>query len=386
MNREFIPRNNEEFEEDAGPIFQSSRSMDLHAQNRYKEWNAGQEAREIRIASLLTLLEFRRFNQLCKPERPNPVLSLDDKVICTPGNISVLSGKSKDGKTAASSAVLAAAMNDCASRNDCLNFRCSAHMGKTILHFDTEQSRFDHYKMVERALRRAGLVEAPSNLESYCISDVDPSKRLALLEATMEYIENIFIVLIDGIGDFINDPNNGPEAFALVARLQQLAIHYNCPILTVLHENPGSDSGKTRGHLGSHLERKAETNLRLSKTEGVTTMWVDKGRHCTIPKEHGVRFHFSEDDGMHVLAPSQAVVKANEVIQELRTFAISIYESGTQELSWTELRDKIMNLGNLSQSGARKRLERLEKINLIKKSAENKYFLNEGLSMNLSGT
>ena len=37
----------------------------------------------------------------------------------------------------------------------------------------------------------------------------------------------------------------------------QLAIEYDCVFMTVLHENPNSDFGKTRGHLGSQLSRKA---------------------------------------------------------------------------------------------------------------------------------
>ena len=32
---------------------------------------------------------------------------------------------------------------------------------------------------------------------------------------------------------------------------------------------------KGRGHLGSQLERKAETNLRLDNVDGVTTIWSE---------------------------------------------------------------------------------------------------------------
>ncbi len=44
-----------------------------------------------------------------------------------------------------------------------------------------------------------------------------------------------------------------------------LAQVYHCPIFCVLHENPGSDQGKTWGHLGSELNHKAFVNLRIDK-------------------------------------------------------------------------------------------------------------------------
>ena len=75
----------------------------------------------------------------------------------------------------------------------------------------------------------------------------------------------------------------------------------------MLHENPGSDIGKTRGHLGSQLERKAETNLRLSKdSSGVTTGYSEKSRGAHIPKDSGIRFAFDEKLAMHVTIAAAA--------------------------------------------------------------------------------
>ena len=73
-------------------------------------------------------------------------------------------------------------------------------------------------------------------------------------------------VFIDGVADLCKSPNDDIEAFALVEHLAHLAIAYACPLILVLHENPsGLETGKTRGHLGSQLERKAESNLRIAR-------------------------------------------------------------------------------------------------------------------------
>ena len=108
-------------------------------------------------------------------------------------------------------------------------------------------------------------------------------------------------MLLDGAADFIPNPNDPDEAFAFVDELHQLAIRYDTAIICVIHENPSSETGKTRGHFGSQLERKAETNLRLSKDgDGVTTVFAEKARHAHIPKERGTRFVWSDEEKMHV--------------------------------------------------------------------------------------
>ena len=107
-------------------------------------------------------------------------------------------------------------------------------------------------------------------------------------------------MFLDGIADFIADPNDTAEAFDWVDELHQLAIKYDTVIVCVLHENPGSEIGKTRGHLGSQLERKAETNLRLEKDADGVTVVFERSRQAHIPKENGPRFMWSDEAKRHV--------------------------------------------------------------------------------------
>ena len=93
--------------------------------------------------------------------------------------------------------------------------------------------------------------------------------------------------------------------------LPLIATEQNAVVVTVLHENPDSEYGKTRGHLGSQLERKAESNLRLQKdnTTGVTTIFTEKSRHCHIPKGQGSRFRWDDESWMHLSCPTSAEEK-----------------------------------------------------------------------------
>ncbi len=142
-------------------------------------------------------------------------------------------------------------------------------------------------------------------MRSYFITDLTLKQRLEVIRMEMRRSndagEALVAVIIDGLGDLCLDPNDAAESNALIDEMHRLAIEYNTVIVCVLHENPGSDTGKTRGHLGSQLERKAETNLRLEKdAEGITVVFCERARHTHIPKDKGMRFQWSDEAKMHV--------------------------------------------------------------------------------------
>ncbi len=95
-----------------------------------------------------------------------------------------------------------------------------------------------------------------------------------------------------------------------------LAIKFDCTLVSAIHLNPGSDF-KTRGHLGSQLERKAETNFKVEKDDEVCTLWAEKTRHAPILKKTGPRFAWDNEAGMHVSIESQQDAKADLEFDEL---------------------------------------------------------------------
>jgi hypothetical protein len=122
-----------------------------------------------------------------------------------------------------------------------------------------------------------------------------------------------------------------------VARLHGLAIEHSTHILNVLHLNPSSDF-KSRGHLGSQLERKCETNLRIEKTDGVSVVFAERNRGADIPKRTGPRFIWSNDTGMHVSADSIASAKESAELAELREQIAEAYRHGGKvTATWTEV-------------------------------------------------
>lgn len=329
--------------------------------------------------SLRATLKARAFNFAIVPPRPLPVIKFGDKTMLSPGNIANIQAPIKAGKSSVEAAMIAAVMNGNRQGPDTLGFSAENTEGKALIHIDTEQSRYDHDALIRRSIRRAQLTEPPPWLLSYCLTDLDIKDRLdgleLLLEEAAEEHGGVFLVVIDGIADLCLDPNDAAESFALVGRLHATAIKYDCGIVTVLHENPGSLEGKTRGHLGSQLERKSETNLRLAKdTNGVTTIWSDRARHGNTPREQGMCFQWSDSAGMHVSCGTAREIKATAKSAKFREEAESIFGEAI-EYSYTDYVAKIREAVGVAKSTAEQRVKTYAAEGIVLKSTDGIYRL-----------
>jgi hypothetical protein len=310
------------------------------------------------------------------PAKPSPRYWLKGKIVATPANLFALQAAVKAGKSAFIGAMVASTMEP---TGDCLQLESNNPDGLAVVHFDTEQSPYDHHCSITRALRRAGRTEPPAWLRSYCLTDVPIADRRRVLRFETERASTlcggVHSVIVDGVGDVCVNPNDPAEAFALVDELHRLAIEFFCTVVPVLHENPGSDFGKTRGHLGSQLERKAETNLRLVKdTNGVTTAFTEKSRGAHIPKQDGVLFAFDEPTGMHLThTPAVPTGKAATKLAAQAALADEIFRESVGGLTWTETHEKIAELEKIAFGTARKRFDALVAVGLIGLNGAERY-------------
>ncbi|MDP0498700.1 MAG: bifunctional DNA primase/polymerase [Verrucomicrobiota bacterium JB022] len=251
---------------------------------------------------ILKRIEALRFRPLEKPPEPTILCYVAGVQVLTNGNLGVISGQAKSGKSAFLEAHFASAMAPDPAAIDSLGVYVPNPYGKAIIHLDTEQSAYDHWQLITRAQRRAETEEVPPWFLSYCLTGMMPEEIMnaleALLQDALETFGGVHSVFIDGTADLVHDPNDTRESFALVRHLMALANTYDCGIVNVIHLNPGSES-KTRGHLGSQLERKAESNLRLEADKGVTQVWSEKQRRSPIKKGEGPVYRWSVTDKCH---------------------------------------------------------------------------------------
>jgi hypothetical protein len=130
--------------------------------------------------------------------------------------------------------------------------------------------------------------------------------------------------------------------------------------------------GKTRGHLGSQLERKAESNLRLSKEGETITVYAERARHAHVTKENGPRFQWSHEEGMHVSVEPAAVTKASTKQQELAAFAAEVFRDAPASigLTWAQVHERIEDLHGVKREGARRQFKGLVDGHHIQKKGE----------------
>jgi hypothetical protein len=324
------------------------------------------------------LLDARRISLANKPPEPPLVFGLAGNKISTAGNLTIVAAQAKAGKTAAVGAMLARLFADPDGDGDFLGFEATPPNGKAVVLFDTEQSPFDAWRVMSRTMKRAGREHHPNNFRAYFLLDLSIRDRRCALQAELKRASKvcagIHAVIIDGVADLCEDVNDPKEANGLVDELVALAVRYNCPVVCILHENPGNaqDAWKTRGHLGSQLERKAESNLRVKKdAEGVSVIYSERGcRHAEIPEPSAPRFKFCEQAGMHISCEAASIAKAEAAREEMGEEVSEIFNTpeSLAGLTWTEVCKRIEEIHGIKRSGATKRFDKLKAAGLIKKN------------------
>ena len=145
--------------------------------------------------------------------------------------------------------------------------------GRKIIHFDTEQGKFHCQKVFRRPVIMNEL-QTDDNYHTYALRAMTPAERVNFIEYILfdKYNEDkIGLIIIDGVADLLNDVNSMTETNYVVQKIMTWTAKKECHLLTIIHQNFGSD--KPTGNLGSALEKKAETQIKLEKNE-VNKGWI----------------------------------------------------------------------------------------------------------------
>ena len=287
---------------------------------------------------------------------PQPIVRIWGNLIASRGNISAVVGLAKSRKTFLTAAVASGFL----SSSDFLGFDTPT-TGK-VVYIDTEQSRAHVHKVARRILRSIGL---PTNrnhdqLVVAALRELTPDQRK---EATGEILRRYKpdLLILDGVADLCNDPNDLHESEALTCELMRWSSEYDNHILCVLHSNPGGD--KARGHLGSTLLRKAET-VMLVKADGAPS--VVSPQYCR--NEPFTEFAFQIDanglpEACGIPAPQPKEDVFAEVMEQRKVYAHS------------ELMELIRERLNVKESGAKMKISRAVKAGNIVKNQAGGYYL-----------
>ena len=321
-----------------------------------------------------------RFDPDNPPPPEEPALLINGVPVCHPGNLSaIVAGPKRCKSTYLGGAV--AALLGAPEGTDLMGWTSPSASG-VVLHLDTEQSRRQHWEAMQRVNRRCGGALDMTRLESYRVTGWPPFQILQLLkEAVAQFSEEpggIAAIIIDGVADLVESPNDESECFALVRELMVLAARAHAPILTVLHLNPG-DAGKVRGHLGSQVERKAETVLELLDTQldarrlrdagkqgkaRVITAVTRLARHSPLGLEDAPSIGWDEDAGMPVTVVTPTT--GNRKPDELKALALTVLSAKDKALP-KDIKDRIAKERGVGVEMAKKLLSQMAQAKLVEK-------------------
>jgi hypothetical protein len=187
----------------------------------------------------------------------------------TYGNLSVVTAPPKTMKTFFISLLASVYL----SGTNIYGGNLKGHKGNGhLLHIDTEQGLWHCQKVFKRPLTMDSSINT-NNYHTFGLRSIDHKMRIDFIDYYLENkIDKPSLIIIDGIADLCSDANSIIESNALVQRLMEWSAKYKCHIINVIHQNYGSQKFGT-GHLGSFLEKKAETVIAL-EANTVNKDWV----------------------------------------------------------------------------------------------------------------
>ncbi|MES2593677.1 MAG: hypothetical protein V4608_17470 [Bacteroidota bacterium] len=240
---------------------------------------------------------------------PIPIVSIGNSPIITESNICVISGQPKEGKSSFVYYILSQAIlpefgifnNDIWEGIDIARNTNN----KAIIHIDTEQAQHNHVNAYKNSIwKRSGMGTPPDYFQSYNLRGLSVSECKLVLKklllACNKKFNGIYLIVIDGVTDLLKSVNDEEESNAVVRVLENIARVFKCAIIVVIHTNPGS--AKQRGHLGSQLQRKAESVVLVKKEENVSYVEPQFLRNASNTDVPIVQFTFDKEMGYHVSA------------------------------------------------------------------------------------
>jgi hypothetical protein len=304
-----------------------------------------------------------------------PVISIHGETISTAKAITTIAGQCKSGKSATLHPIIAAGISPDGEILDPLEgvtVSTNAH-GWAVIHFDTEQSESKHFEKVKTIIRRSGHKTCPDYFLSYNIRRLPVNEcsefMMGVCSAAIEKFGGIHSIIVDGIADFILDPNDQAQSIAIVKLFDDASIQFSCPVITVIHTNPGTN--KLRGHLGSALERKSESVLLVTEKGDVSTLEPYYVRNAGKSKIPLIQFTYDVTKGYHVFCGNKVKGKVKE-LDRLEAWAKEALPPPTA-LAHGALKKRLVQVSEMGVDSCRKYISNMTDMEIIIKGKDGLY-------------
>ena len=181
------------------------------------------------------------------------------------GEFSAIVAASKSKKTFFKSALIAAYIGGTAVEYF-PNFISRREGEPVIIDIDTEQGTY----YAQRAFRRVAEMVGASyhNYLPFGVEELNHNEIIHFIDGLLQdprYKGKVKWMSIDGVADLVDNTNDIEKSLKVAQKLKRWRRENNMHINTVIHRNSSTD--KATGHLGSFVQKKAETVILLKDTE-----------------------------------------------------------------------------------------------------------------------
>jgi hypothetical protein len=209
----------------------------------------------------------RKFKQNYLPESENIIFTINGKNIGCLQSFVCFQGLPKAGKSTFITSAIASAFTTW----DIFGMKLTLPKDRRkICYVDTESSDYDYYRVLDRIRTQIIADQLPQNFDSFLFREDSPHEIQQMLEIYLLENPDCSVLVLDGILDLISDFNSVEQSFFLIQWLKKITKINNLLILCVLHL--GKKDQNSIGHIGSYLDRKAQSVLKIEKNKEQKTI------------------------------------------------------------------------------------------------------------------
>ena len=211
---------------------------------------------------LYEVLKKSKYDPTKEPPADTTILSIDGRQVGTLGNFIAFTGRPKVGKTTFLSAALASAMVPF----DVWGLKITLPDDRPFIqYYDTEQSAYQFHRLMNRAKKMMGMDNLPRAISGFLLREFPAAELMKLIEHGIKLNPKCSCVFIDGLLDLCENFNDEGESKKVINWLKKITKVYNILVIGVIHQSKKEQY--TLGHLGSAIDRYAESTLLIEKDQ-----------------------------------------------------------------------------------------------------------------------